>query len=241
MILACVFLLGGPDGSGAVETYPDVEVLVFYTAAPRPLSKVLSLRVEEAFRRIGKKSRVKVVESAQRALVMANDFGDGDAMRVAGIKEIAPAVTENLLAVPESVIEINFSVYTKIKGITLTGWDSLQNYHNGFRLGAKILEKNMPEKRTILPNAKRLFLMLQQDRLDTVVEHQAIGDHLVQNLRLKEIEKISPPLVSLPGFIMINKKHKDIIPNLAEALQAMKADGTFAKNWDDALTYYDAE
>ena len=54
----------------------DDEHFVFYTAAPDPLNTILSLRIEELFRRLGKKGEVRKVESAERSLVAANGAGD---------------------------------------------------------------------------------------------------------------------------------------------------------------------
>jgi len=146
------------------------KIYVFYTGAQSPIKEILEMRLDEAFHRIGKKSRLVFPGSAQRALLMANKFGDGDALRVQEIKKIAPDLTDNLLIVPEPIIHIIFYVYTKEKIFQVDNWESLKSYHNGFRVGAKILEKNIPGKTTILPDAVRLFKMLDQNRLDTVTE-----------------------------------------------------------------------
>lgn len=116
---------------------------------------------------------------------MANEAGDGDVMRVPDIKKIVPDITGNLVQIPESISDITFNVYTKNTIFPVDGWQSLKNYRNGLRVGVKILEKNIPGYRTILPNSERLFQMLDQGRLDTVSEHSIVANDLIKKLHLK--------------------------------------------------------
>ncbi|RZB30545.1 MAG: hypothetical protein SRB1_02825 [Desulfobacteraceae bacterium Eth-SRB1] len=83
--------------------------------------------------------------------MLANEDGDGDAARVPNLKEISPENTGNLVKVPEAIITIEFSVYTKDLSFPVDGWDSLKKYHNGAVLGTKLSEKNIPGKVTFLP------------------------------------------------------------------------------------------
>lgn len=209
---------------------------VFYTGTQSPVREIVEMRLQEAFRRIGKKSSMQYTGSAQRSLLMANEFGDGDVMRVADIRTLAPEMTDNLLQVPESIIELEFHVYTKDKVFPVTGWESLISYRNGFRTGVKILEENIPGNRTILPDSERLFQMLEQGRLETVSEQSLIGDYLITKLHLTNINKLSPHLISVPGYTFIQEKHQDLIPEIARSLSEMKADGSFEKIRNDVLT-----
>ena len=102
-------------------------------------------------------------------------------------------------------------------------------------MGTKILEKNIPGKRTILPEAKRLFQMLNEGRLDTVVELPFIADKIIKENNYSGITKLTPPLVNLPAYGFIHKKHQALIPEIVEALKEMKADGTFLKIEEDVL------
>ncbi|MEN8256910.1 MAG: transporter substrate-binding domain-containing protein [Thermodesulfobacteriota bacterium] len=209
---------------------------IFYTGVKSPLKEILEMRLQEAFRRIGKKSHLQSTGSAQRALLLANETGDGDAIRVPSIKKMAPGATSNLLQIPESIIDTTFNVYTKGKVFPLDGWQSLKNYQNGFRGGVKILEKNIPANRTILPDSERLFQMLNQGRLDTVTEHSVIADYLITKLHLTGIKKLSPPLFSVPGYSFIHVKHRSLIPEISQVLSEMKTDGSFEQIKDEVLT-----
>ena len=208
---------------------------VVYTGAHSPIKDILELRLEEAFRRIGEKVRFINTGSSERALLMANEHGDGDAMRVSDLKTIAPDLTGNLIKVPEPISEIIFCVYTKGKDIKISGWESLKGYRNGLRVGAKILEKNIPGQATILPDTTRLFKMLDQSRLDTVTEHRIIGDLVIKKLNLSGVKRLRPALVAVPGYCYLHKDNQHLIPKLAAVLSDMKKDGTF-KTIQDQIT-----
>lgn len=211
---------------------------VFYTGAQSPVKDILEGRLQEAFKRTGLKFKLVFTGSAQRALVMANEEGDGDASRVPAIKQIAPKNTENLLQIPEAIGAIKFYVYTKGKVSEVNGFKSLADFRNGFRVGTKILEKNIPGERILLPDASRLFQMLDDGRLDAVVERVFIADKILKENNYPGITRLTPPLVDLPTYSLIQKKYISLIPEITEALKQMKADGTFEKIEEDVLRKY---
>lgn len=208
---------------------PGGKEFVFYTGVPSPLKEIMARRLQEAFARAGNfRLRLVFVGSAQRSLLMANEEGDGDAGRVPDIKEIAPADTDNLLVIPEAIHDIRFFVYTRTEEFVVDGYESLAHGRNGFRLGAKILEKNIPGQRIVLPEPERLFQMLADGRLDTVIEWDVLADPLLKRQGYTTVRKVSPPLVNVPAYPLIHQKHRDLIPAIVKALREMKTDGTFA-------------
>ena len=161
--------------------------------------------------------------------MLANEDGDGDAARVPNIKEIAPKNTTNLVQVPESILVMKLVVYTKTLSFPVDGWSSLENCHNGARIGAKILENNIPGKRTFLPTTIQLLKMLDSDRIDTLVEWSLIADNAINNLKMTTIKKLSPPVKLQPFYIYLHKKHQLLVPRLAKVLIQMKEDGSFER------------
>ncbi len=202
-------------------------VFIFYTGIQSPLFDILKLRLTEAFRRIGKACEVRSTGSSKRALIMANENGDGDAYRNGRIKEMQPDQTSNLLMIPEPIADVEFSTYTNGKTLLVNDWDSLNGLENGLRVGVKILEKNVPDNQTRLPDTERLLKMLAEDRLDTLTEHSIVADFKIQQLHLQGITKMTPPLASFPGYSYIHKKHKQLIPEISASLVEMKKDGLF--------------
>lgn len=214
---------------------PEQPDLVFYTGMDSPYKAILQGRLQEAFHRIGKQFTLVFPGSSQRALTMANEEGDGDAARVVNIKEIAPENTGNLVQIPEVTSWTAFHVYSRDRDFQVDGWTSLAGTRNGFRVGLKLLEKNVPGTRTILPSTERLLQMLDAGRLDTVIEHSSVADCLLAEKKHTTIHKLSPPLQEIPVYSYIHKKHQSLIPQIVKALVEMKADGTFANIEEDIL------
>ncbi len=216
------------------------EIYTFHTALQSPIKEILEGRIKEAFRRLGLKAEVQVSSSAQRALFLANEEGDGDAGRVTRIKSIAPKNTGNLIQVPEPIMNLVLTVYTKDKSFPVTGWQSLQNYHNGARIGAKILEKNIPGKRTFMPTTLQLVRMLDSGRIDTMVEWNLIADHAIKELGVK-IKKLSPPILVQPFHLYLHKKYQHLVPKLNSILRQMKEEGAFDQTCTDFVFYTGAQ
>lgn len=211
----------------ALKEINEEGVFIFFTGIQSPIFEILQLRLKEAFIRIGKICEVRSTGSSQRALLMANEQGDGDAYRNGRIKEMQPDLTDNLLLIPESIGDVEFSAYTNGKPLVVKNWDSLNGLDNGLRVGVKILENNVPAHQTRLPDTERLLKMLAENRLDTVTEHSIVADFKIQQLHLQGLNKLTPPLASFPGYSYIHKKHQQLIPAISASLMEMKKDGRF--------------
>ncbi len=203
--------------------------LTFYTGVKTPIFEILEARLQEACQRIGWQCRVHRFGSSQRALVYANESGDGDALRVPNIKQIVPDITENLIKIPEFILETRFIAYSSSAEFTVDGYDSLSNYHKGIRSGMKILEENLVGPLTVQPESMRLFRLLAEKRLDIVIEHEDIAKFILTKVKLTDIKALSPPLLEFLGYTYIHKKHKALVPELSASLAAMKIDGSFEK------------
>ncbi len=202
--------------------------ITFYCGFQSPHSDILNARIKEAFGRMGYAASLIALPS-QRALFLANSEGDGDFSRVSNIKQIAPDNTDNLIMVPEESLVAELAVFTKGLEFPVEGWGSLEPYRNGARIGAKILEKNVPGERTFLALNSQLFQMLDAGRLDTVVEWRLSGQKAVRDLGLTEIRALETPIVTVKFYPFIHKKHERLVEQLAKELQGMKLDGSFDK------------
>ena len=200
---------------------------IFYTGLESPIHNVLDARIQEAFRRLNLKARVQVLTSSQRALILANEEGDGDAARLRDIKDYAPQNTANLVLVPESIITMEMSVYTRNLMFPVTGWESLEKYRNGGRIGAKFVEKELPGKRSFLTTTVQLVQMLKEDRIDTMVEWGLIADATIEKLKINDLKKLSPPIQTKTLYLYLHKKHQSLVPALTKVLRQMKEDGSF--------------
>lgn len=209
-------------------------ILTFYTGVQSPLFEILQRRLQEAMRRIGRICEVKAPGSSQRALVMANERGDGDAVRAPDLKQLAPAETNNLLQIPEPIIDYHINAYA-LRDFPISGWNSLAEKRTGFRVGIKALEKNVPGDPLMLPGTMRLFRMLLDQRLDIVIENKDIGEYLIKKNGLAGIMKLEPALGAFPGYSYIHVRHRDLVQSIARSLAEMKADGTFDRIRDEVV------
>ncbi len=209
----------GVPAAHAAKTY------TFHTAYETPIREILAGRIKEAFARLDLKAELLYTPSSQRALMRANQEGDGDAARVTDIKEIAPAHTANLILVPEPIMIMELAVYSKDLAFPVTGWQALQNSHNGARIGAKILEKNIPGKTTFLPTTVQLVRMLDAGRIDTMVEWKHLAEHAIRSVGSTEIRQLTPLLKVQPFHLCLHKKHAALVPKLDKVIREMKEEG----------------
>jgi polar amino acid transport system substrate-binding protein len=189
----------------------------------------------EIFARMGMDAKVIRLPSA-RSIINANEgIDDGVIARTAGMEE----KYKNLIRIPVSVVTFKFVAYSLDKKILVTGWDSFAPYSVGYIRGWRIYEKNITKAKsfTIVNNAEQLFRLLMNRRADLIMFEYYRGTwwnkHLNANAHI-----IGSPVAEKEMFIYMHKKHKDLIPKITEAFEAIKQDGTYQKIKDDTLPEY---
>lgn len=180
--------------------------------------------VIEAFQRIGVKAEI-VFTNTRRSLVAVNSGQlDAEMNRIEGMEK----TYANLVRVPEPNMEMQFVAFAK-RDIPISGWASLSGLRIGMVQGWKILESNtrgFPHV-THLTEVGTLFTMLEMDRLDVVLYSKLTGYEELRKLGYNDIRHLSPPLETKDMFLYLHNSHKDLAVPLAEALRAMKKDGTY--------------
>lgn len=233
-VLLCLLLAGLPFAAEATT-----DRIVLNTGVSEPYTGkagnkgFLDRIVERLFQRLGKKAEIAVFPSAERALINANKgIEDGDVLRVRGLEKYYP----NLIRVPEKLIDNNFVAYSVDLPIKAVTWDSLKPYVVGYIIGWKIFEQNTRQVKetTRVSDRDQLFALLGNRRADVVLYEQWQGLWTARQAGIK-VRILNPPLASLEMFMYMHKKHKDLIPQVAKTLAAMKADGTYRKIFDATL------
>lgn len=204
---------------------------------------LIDLVTKERFNRIGVKVEIHLVPSA-RALEQANSgVYDGDIMRVGGASEKFP----NLIQIPGTVYTFDFVAFTKdleegALDVEGEGCESLKPYKVAVPSGWVETTNHVSEDNTTalerVTSPPKLFMTLQRRKSDLIIYERLMGYQLIKELELKGIHVLEPPLSSKEMFLYIHKKHEALVPQLVEALEAMKADGTFQKFVDQALSEY---
>ena len=193
-----------------------------------PVSTIFEQILQEVFARLGRRLDFQEV-SAERSLMLVNDgIDDAECCRI-------PAVVQreyrDLVAVPESVFEARFSAFVTNADVRVGKWDDLKPYSVGTVTGWKILVNNIglvePREYFVLENAEAMFRMLDMGRLEVATLGYLSGLKTLQELQLQDVVQVlEPPLATRKLYLMVNRKHAALVPQLSEILAELKADGT---------------
>ena len=224
-LTACAVLLAVP----AVATDKLVlssGVLAPYTTPDR--QGFLDQLVPAIFRELGLDAELLTYPTAsERGMLNANEgIDDGLAMRVAGLERQYP----NLIRVPEPIAVNDFVAISNRHRFATTGWDSLRPYTVGYILGWKVFEQNVPKAReaTLVRDADQLFTLLARGRADVVLYERWQGVARTRAMGL-QAQVLEPPLVRMPMYLYLHKKHAALVPRVAQALTKLKSNGSYAR------------
>jgi len=185
------------------------------------------LIAKELYGRLGISIRINHLP-AERALRVANEgVEDGILSRIGGMTKNYP----NLIQLDEPTLVREFIAFSKKKDLKISGWEDLKPYNVGIITGWKIMEWNIKDVKSLtrVKDAKNLFKLLVNDRVDIIAFARWPGLQQIKDLGLKTVWVIENPLATKEMFFYVHKKHKKLIPLLNAALRAMKRDGTYQK------------
>ena len=198
----------------------------------------MSLIYTEAFKRL--RYNFELVNlPGERAIVDANSGAlDGEAGRITCLDSNK---YPNLKRVTESIIVMKDGAYSTDTSITINGWESLRGkgFKVGLLKGIKSVEQKLPqyvEKKNIvtLTDFEQCLKMLQARRIDlfigaTLVEESAP----MKSGAYKDVKRVGIVEEKIL-YPWLHKRHKELVPQLADTLKAMKAEGTFQKLIEEA-------
>ncbi len=191
---------------------------------------------QEAFKRIGINLHT-IRLPAERGLINANEgISDGEMGRIAGLQTIYP----NLIQVPESIMNWEFVVIGS-DAVNFNGdWQDLIGKTVAIINGWKILETNIPKQVQVVKvkNPQLLFDLLQRKRTDLIIYERWGGTMRLKKIAMREMELKLPALAIREMYIYLNKKHQPLVERLAQALRAMKIDGSYEKIMRQTLGEY---
>lgn len=180
--------------------------------------------VAEMYRRLNIEAEFVKLPS-KRSMAWAN-IGkvDAEVGRVARAKDNLP----NLLLVDNVPIKtIKVVIVTKNTPCDCTQWSDLKNFNIGIRRGEVYAEKGSKGLSAYATDSyHQLLSMLDNNRIDVAVgilssfELELKTAFLSSNLRV--IEK---PIMELPLYHLIHKKHRALLPKLNKVLMEMDAKG----------------
>ena len=219
----------------AVAAELPVLVLNDPTEAPYTMpdgSGFLDAIAGEAFRRAGVKLRL-VKLPAERALINADlGIGDGDLSRIAGLETLYP----NLISVPEKLADLTFAAFSKDATLPAR-WDAIRARPVGYIKGWKIYEKQLSGAGNLVEadDAQQLFRLLKLNRIDVALYERWFGLALLRQQDIKDVRMLEPALATKEMFIYLHKRHAALVPKLAAALRAIKAEGLYQRLYNEKV------
>lgn len=186
---------------------------------------LLDTIAKEAFFRCGIHIELPYLP-AERSLLAANaGLHDGELNRVAGLEKLYP----NLVRIDESMMEFRFVAFRKTGNMSISDWQSLAPYRIGIVKGWKILEENAGDLPavTFVNSAQQLFTLLELGRIDIALYGDLLGRAQLQAMHIEDYTVLDPPLAVREMYMYLHRKHRELVPQVRDALRAMKQDGTY--------------
>jgi len=151
-----------------------------------------------------------------------NGVADGDFVRIASINKSYP----NVIVVPEPLSQMELVAIALRSDIDLAHYQINQHqYRVGYLTGWKVVQNLLdghPNKIAV-GEFDTLFKLLLHQRLDLVLFNQAAAEKLLNSLKIDNYQ-ISPSLLSYTTFLVLNKKHRALVPRLAAQLKRIKTE-----------------
>ncbi len=186
--------------------------------------KICARMLEKVYENLGIRIRIQAFP-ANRALILSNsgEF-DGEVQRIDGIEENYP----NLIKVPEPIFVLEASVFVKNAEITIEGWSSLKTYRIGIPRGIKYLESNTDGMNPVIASSiAQLFYLLDAERIDVVIISTNYGKEFMEKHPSMKINLIEPPIIKVPLYHYLHKKHQAIVPFVTNNIRQLKKEGKF--------------
>ncbi len=218
----------------------ETRVLVLNNTNEPPYTTVagdgfVDVIAKEAFRRVGVELRL-VKLPAERGLISANaGVEDGDMTRIAGLEKQYP----NLIRVPEKLLDWTFAAFSK--NDALPGkLDAIRQRAVGHIKGWKIYEQQTAgaPQVTTADDAEQLFRLLALGRIEIALYEHWMGLALVKQQGIRGVRPLQPALATREMFIYLHKRHADLVPRLAAALRALKAERFYERAHRERLAPY---
>ncbi len=216
LILACTLSIVSLAEDPQPETQDILTLSTIYES-----STVIDRLVYEMYRRIG----VTITLDAQSMSnsIRTADAGESDGL-IAQVADLEDA--PNLVQIPEYVGTTEVVAYcASSRPQQVSSFEDLSGLRVGVLFQKPYITSRLPADTTLLQYASfyDLSVALLADEIDVIVT--TWGTHTAYRLP-KGLTQICV-LATVPCYHYINKKHSALVPALTEALQEMKADGTY--------------
>ena len=203
----------------------------------RPLSEyqpsIIVPILTEAFKRNGIRFKALYHPSLRSLLYSSTGSLDGELHRVYDFHEVSGGKYPDLIRIESEMLTVWRGVFAT-KEIKFETWDDLKGYRVAYTRGRKSMEKILHQyllaKHIVVSDSDiQAFEMLSDGLVDLVLAGSRVGDSLLENYsqfsNITKIKKISPIRI----YSYIHKKHQQLAAKIADTIEQMKKDGTYAR------------
>jgi polar amino acid transport system substrate-binding protein len=229
--LAISLLLSIAPAQSQAPTAAVEPFLMGFDESPQVFGTNWGLRIyTEAFKRMGVPLRAGFYPLARRAALADEGLIGGDGARVHGYGAAHP----NLVRVEESVMDINFALFSARQDLQLQRLEDIASsglmaeYRRGILLCENALKALVPPERLSNVTSEQQGLQkLLAGRTDVYCDLEPFIKQALGSLEIKDATRIRKifGIGNLPTYPYLHKKHADLAPRLAATLKQMKAEG----------------
>ncbi|MEZ7197950.1 substrate-binding periplasmic protein [Pseudodesulfovibrio karagichevae] len=216
IILLCIMTLclGAPALAGQT-------LVLGYGGGTLSLSSLKVLR--EAYSRIGITVEAKRLPAARSLEMAEKGQVDGEVNRIRAIEEQYPRLMR--IDVPVNRLEgVVMTCSTSLEHVSL---EAIRKLHLGIKIGnryAEMLTDGMPTV-TRLPHEEKLMKLLLEGRLDALLVDRAWAEAEMAKPGMGCLRVNEPPLVVVPLYHYLNRRHAALVPLITAELRAMRESG----------------
>ncbi len=184
---------------------------------------LLSRIVAKAYKNL--QISVEFVELPGKRALIESSSGrlDAELSRVFEIGQQYPS----LVRVPTSIYVFEPTVYSHKRKFKISNWASLKNYRIGVMLGMYFTHVSFKgfARVTMVDDLQRVYRLLDNGRVDLVVDSEINGHYWIKNLGLKNVRTLAPRMPEIRAYHYVHEKNSDLVPKLDREFLAMKASG----------------
>ncbi len=137
----------------------------------------------------------------------------------------------------DTLLESQFSIFTRSNKMGISALSNLRDLRVGVESGGlpqQVLEKSMHIPLTIIPNFIEGFKMLDEASIDAVVVDYRVGSYILAENNIRNIKVTGEPIALSYSSFAVKKGNTKLLNAINNALQIIKADGTYNNiidNW----------
>lgn len=180
----------------------------------------------EAFKRLGYTFKFKIVPVVRASVEANQGITDGEPGRLFDHGD----KYSNLIRVPEPVVTVTFAAYATRPDIKVESWESIKKagYRVDVMRGLSFIKESGLDPRNVseLNDRSQAYPRLLSSRADVYVDVAFDFTPLMRspqykNSTIREVGVLS----KREAYGFLHKKHKDLVPRLAEIFRQMKKEG----------------